>query len=80
MDIEIKCSFEEHKEIKAISYCPECKNYMCNKCEKTHSSFLKKHHPYNINKEEDIFTGFCKENNHQLKLEYFCKNHNQLCC
>ena len=80
MDIEIKCFFEEHKEIKAISYCPECKNYMCNKCEKTHSSFLKKHHPYNINKEEDIFTGFCKENNHQLKLEYFCKNHNQLCC
>ena len=80
MDIEIKCSSEEHKEIKAISYCLECRNYMCNKCEKTHSSFLKKHHPYNINKEEDIFTWFCKENNHQLKLEYFCKNHNQLCC
>ena len=80
MDIEIKCSFEEHKEIKAISYCLECRNYMCNKCEKTHSSFIKNHHSYNINKEDEMFSGYCKEKNHQLKLEYFCKNHNQLCC
>ena len=28
----------------------------------------------------DIFTGICKEKNHINKLEYFCKNHNQLCC
>ena len=79
MDIEIKCFFEEHKEVKAISYCPECRNYMCNKCEKTHSSFLKNHHPYFLNKKDEIFTGFCKEKNHS-ELKYFCKNHNQLCC
>ena len=27
-----------------------------------------------------IFTGLCKEKNHPYKVEYYCKNHNQLCC
>ena len=81
MEIERKCSLEEHKEINAIKYCPECRIYMCNKCDTTHSSLLKNHHhPYKLNKEEEIFTGFCKEKNHPYKLEYFCKTHNQLCC
>ena len=75
-----KCSFEEHKEIDSIKYCPECRIYMCNKCEINHSSLFKNHQTYNINKEEDIFTGFCQEKNHQNKLKYYCKNHNQLCC
>ena len=78
---QIKCSLEEHKEIDAISFCPECKLYMCNKCQNFHSSpFFKSHHPYNLNKEGEIFTGFCKEKNHPMKLEYYCKDHNQLCC
>ena len=80
MEIVKKCFTEEHKDIDAISCCPECKIYMCNKCEKTHSSFFKNHNPYNINKEEEIFTGYCKEKNHNDKLKYYCKNHNQLCC
>ena len=80
MENRHKCFTEEHKDIDAISYCPECRNYMCNKCEKTHSSFLKNHHPYFLNKEEEIFTGYCKEKNHPNKLSYFCKNHNVLCC
>ena len=79
MDIEIKCSLEEHKEIKANKYCPECRIYLCNKCENMHSTLLKFHHPYFINKEEEIFTEFCKEKNHS-ELKYFCKNHNILCC
>ena len=29
---------------------------------------------------EDIFTGFCKEKNHQNELDFFCKTHNELCC
>ena len=34
----------------------------------------------NISK-TDIFTGLCKEENHNgLELEYYCKNHRQLCC
>ena len=80
MDIQKKCSFEEHKEIEANTICPECKIYMCNKCENHHSSLFKNHHPYHLNKEDEIFTGFCKEKNHTMKLEYFCKDHNQLCC
>ena len=81
MDETRKCSLEEHKEINAIKYCPECRIYMCNKCTNYHSSPLfKNHHPYNVNAEEEIFTGFCKEKNHNNKLDYFCKNHNLLCC
>ena len=80
MEEEIKCSLEEHKKINAIKYCPECKIYMCNKCDNMHKTLLKYHQPYILNKEEEIFTGICKEKNHQNKLEYFCKNHNQLCC
>ena len=52
---------------------------MCNRCEKTHSSFIRNHHQYNLNKAEIIFNGYCKEKNH-LELKYFCKSHNQLCC
>ena len=29
---------------------------------------------------QDIFTGFCKQENHINKLEFFCKNHNELVC
>jgi len=32
-----KCSLNEHKENAAKSFCPECKIYMCPKCEKIHS-------------------------------------------
>ena len=80
MEIVKKCSLEEHKEINSIKYCPECRIYMCNKCENHHSSLFKIHMTYNLNKEEEIFTGFCKEKNHSAKLNYYCKNHNQLCC
>jgi uncharacterized protein YoxC len=27
-----------------------------------------------------FFNGFCKEENHSNRLEYFCERHNQLCC
>ena len=80
MKNQIKCFSEEHKEIDAISFCPECKIYMCNKCKNIHLSFFKNHQPYKFNKDEEIFTGFCKEKNHSMKLEFFCKDHNQLCC
>ena len=30
---------------------------------------------------DEIFTGFCKEKNHNNTiLNYFCKTHNKLCC
>ena len=29
---------------------------------------------------DEIFTGYCMEKDHNEKLEFFCKNHNKLCC
>ena len=80
MEEEIKCSVEEHQNINAIKYCPECRIYMCNKCENYHTPLFKTHHLYTLNNDDEIFTGFCKEKEHQSKLKYYCKNHNQLCC
>ena len=76
-----KCSSLEHIEADAISYCQQCKIYMCNKCENIHLKLCPNHCPYNLNKEiDEIFTGICKETNHINELEYFCKTHNKLCC
>ena len=76
-----KCSLSDHIEKDAFNYCQECKIYMFNKCEEVHNSLFKNHHFLNLDKNsQDIFTGICKERNHLMKLEYFCKNHNQLCC
>ena len=81
MDIIKKCSSKEHEEIPAISYCIECKVHMCNKCDIFHSKLLQNHHSYNIDKDiKDIFTGFCKEEDHPNRLEYYCKDNNILCC
>jgi hypothetical protein len=74
-----KCSSD--KELDAIVYCGECKIYMCSKCEQFHSKLLSAHQTMNLDKEDgEIFTGICKEPNHGNKLEFFCKNHNTLCC
>ena len=77
----MKCSFNDHKKIDAIKLCSDCKIYMCNKCEKLHSGLFLNHHLFNIEQDiTDIFSGFCKKENHFDKLDYFCKNHNSLCC
>ena len=76
-----KCSSKKHKEIDAINYCHECKKNLCNKCLNYHSDMFENHHLYNIDKNiSEIFTGYCIEKEHNNKLRYFCKNHNQLCC
>ena len=78
-----KCSLIDHKENEAISFCQECKIYMCKKCEKLHSELFKYHHAYEINKEKneiEVFIGLCQELNHFNELDYFCKTHNKLCC
>ena len=31
-----RCSSLNHKEIEVLSFCNDCKLYMCNKCEKLH--------------------------------------------
>ena len=48
-----------------------------------HSELFQNHYIFKLEKNKDIadiFTGFCKEKDHQVKLKYFCKTHNILCC
>ena len=76
-----KCSNKEHKEVDAISYCQDCKIYMCNRCIETHSKLVESHIIYKIDKDDqDIFTGYCKEKDHLELFKFYCKNHNKLCC
>ena len=75
-----KCSFKEHKDIDAISYCQDCEIFICNKCANYHQGLFENHRITNINGEKDIFFDICKEKNHPMKLEFFCKTHNKLCC
>ena len=78
---KIYCSAKKHHENEAISYCQICKLYLCNKCEKLHSDLFENHNQSKIeNNFAEIFTGFCNIKNHFEKLEFFCKDHNQLCC
>ena len=81
MENNKKCSLKEHEKTDANIYCQDCKIYMCNKCFNFHSNLFKNHNIYNLDKNiEEIFFGLCQENNHFIKLEYFCKTHNKLCC
>ena len=78
---ENKCSLNDHKEIDAKKFCQECQIYMCNKCENIHFRLFKNHHTYNLdNNINEIFTRKCLVKNHSMKLNYFCKFHNELCC
>ena len=77
----IKCSLSQHKDINSNYYCGNCRIYMCKKCQNLHSQIFENHKLFNIDENiNNIFTGFCKEKEHLEKLEFFCKDHNQLCC
>ena len=82
MDIkEKKCSNIEHNDTNANSYCSKCEIYMCNKCQNIHSKLCNNHQSFILGKDNDeTFTGLCKEESHNLELQFFCKTHNQLCC
>jgi len=55
---------------------------MCNKCEIYHSKLFENHQDFILNKNlEELNNEFCEEETHNcLKLNYFCKTHNKLCC
>ena len=72
----VKCSLKKHDEIDAISYCKDCRIYMCQKCH-CHHNELFEDHGFDLLTE---FTGLCLEEKHSDNLEYFCKDHNKLCC
>ena len=81
MNIDIKCNSKNHEKRASIVYCQECRLYLCDKCMNNHKE-LYDHHLLDLSGDEntDIFTGICKEKNHTCSLDYFCKDHNQLCC
>ena len=85
-ETKYQCSSKEHSDFIAISFCQKCEIYMCSQCDSIHSNLCPNHQKYDLTTNPDncfteIFTGFCsKETHHQIKLEYYCKSHNQLCC
>ena len=77
---EKKCSSKDHSNISDINFCYNCRVYLCNKCLKIHKD-LYDHILVNIDKDtKEIFTGFCEEENHQNKLDFYCQTHKKLCC
>ena len=76
------CSLSEHQKNEANMFCLECKQFRCNKCEKLYSEICKNHtkYKYENNNQKDIFIGYCLEKNHLKELNYYCKQHNILCC
>ena len=80
MENHKKCSAQKHSAIDAVHYCMKCQIYMCNKCSSWHSELFD-HPKYELNdKQKEIFTNICNEKNHRSELNYYCKDHNQLCC
>ena len=75
-----KCSLKKHEEIEAILFCQKCKIYLCNKCQNLHSDLFDGHKTIKLNNSNEIFIDICKEKNHNNKLEFYCKDHNALCC
>ena len=75
-----RCSLSKHSEVDAISYCQDCKTYFCNKCQNHHQEIFENHKIINLNKLDEVFIDKCKEENHNDKLEFLCKDHNILCC
>ena len=81
MENQKKCSLKEHSNINATAYCQKCEIYMCNKCNKVHSELCTNHSDFIINDNiNEIFNEICNEGKNHSKLNYYCKNHNKLCC
>ena len=81
MEDKQKCSSKKHEELDAITFCEQCKIFMCNKCLNFHKELFEYHQQYNIDKNNnELFIDICKKNGHEKKLEFFCKMHNELCC
>ena len=77
---EKKCSSKAHNGKQAISFCHDCRIYLCNKCQKTHTE-LYDHLLISQDKDlKEIFTGYCEEENHPCELNFYCKTHNKLIC
>ena len=74
------CSSKNHDNSEAIIYCQLCRVYICEKCKNIHNELYD--HPLIDLKSDpkDNISGFCEEENHNMKLDFYCRNHNILCC
>ena len=79
---DIFCSLEDHKEKKAIKECENCDIKLCQECSKFHSKYLPLHNLILINNEKSFYSKInCSQENHnKIPLNYYCQNHNELCC
>ena len=76
-----KCYNYTHKDTDATNYCYKCQIYLCDECGECHNNLFENHQIDTLDqKTNEKFIGLCKEKKHNLKLEYYCKTHNELCC
>ena len=75
-----KCSSKKHEDSDAINYCQFCRVYLCEQCQKIHDELY--NHPLTQLKSSlnDNISNFCSLDNHNNKLDFYCKTHNVLCC
>ena len=79
--LEKKCSSIKHSNIGAVIFCQECNKFFCNKCYNFHSEIFENHSVVSLDKiQDDVFIDLCPKEHHHIKLEFFCKEHNLLCC
>ncbi len=71
--LEIIC--EKHN-LKSLQYCLDCKKWLCEKCEESHSDLFNNHH---ISKEEPPNTDTCPFHPN-CYLDRLCKNCNKQIC
>ncbi|XP_052774587.1 uncharacterized protein LOC128213105 [Mya arenaria] len=75
-----KCE-EDDLNTEAQHFCPQCENYLCDKCVTRHGSYYKKHTVFgrgDIQKWAGFFIDRCDK--HRDKLNVHCDDHQELCC
>ncbi|WAR30603.1 hypothetical protein MAR_033145 [Mya arenaria] len=76
-----KCEEDDDLDIEAQHFCPQCENYLCDKCVRVHGGYYKKHTVYG---REDIqkwaMVSLDKCDQHGDKLSVHCDDHQEFCC
>ncbi|XP_052780473.1 nuclear factor 7, brain-like [Mya arenaria] len=80
---DYSCSKCEENDLntEAQHFCPECEHYLCDKCERIHGEYFKKHVVYgrgDIQKWAGFSIDRCDQ--HGEKLNVHCDDHQELCC
>ena len=79
--METKQNCSSQKESVAITVCEQCKISMCDQCLDDHKKLFEGHLSHDTSKNNGkTFINLCKKVNHEKKFDFFCKDHNELCC